>query len=46
MTEKGTRINIVFKKDKDNLFAENCDDQSVQNVLTIYIQPTEGFHFQ
>lgn len=43
MTEKGTRINIVFKKDKDNLFAENCDDQSVQNVLTIYIQPTEGF---
>ncbi|TKV34744.1 glucose-6-phosphate dehydrogenase, partial [Citrobacter sp. TBCS-11] len=43
MTEKGTRINIVFKKDPDNLFADNCDDQSVQNILTIYIQPTEGF---
>ncbi|PCR99614.1 glucose-6-phosphate dehydrogenase [Lactococcus fujiensis] len=42
MTEKGTRINIVFKKSEDNLFAGSCDEP-VQNVLTIYIQPTEGF---
>ncbi|MFC4653112.1 glucose-6-phosphate dehydrogenase [Lactococcus nasutitermitis] len=42
MTEKGTRINIIFKKDVDNLFAEN-DETPEQNVLTIYIQPTEGF---
>lgn len=43
MTEKGTRINIVFKKEENNLFAGNCEDEPVQNVLTIYIQPTEGF---
>ncbi|RZI49363.1 glucose-6-phosphate dehydrogenase [Lactococcus kimchii] len=43
MTEKGTRINIVFKQDSENLFAGNCDDEPAQNVLTIYIQPTEGF---
>ncbi len=43
MTEKGTRINIVFKQDAENLFADNCSDKPVQNVLTIYIQPTEGF---
>jgi len=43
MTEKGTRINIVFKKDPDNLFAGNCDDEQSPNILTIYIQPTEGF---
>ena len=42
MTEKGTRINIIFKKSKNNLFEGSCDEP-VQNVLTIYIQPTEGF---
>lgn len=42
MTEKGTRINIVFKKSDDNLF-DTSYGQPVQNVLTIYIQPTEGF---
>jgi glucose-6-phosphate 1-dehydrogenase len=38
LTEKGTRINIIFKADACPLF-----DNSEQNVLTIYIQPTEGF---
>ncbi|WP_303974548.1 glucose-6-phosphate dehydrogenase [Streptococcus merionis] len=38
MTEKGTRVNIIFKPTK-NIFGQDFD----QNVLTIYIQPTEGF---
>ncbi|MBB5887800.1 glucose-6-phosphate dehydrogenase [Lactovum miscens] len=38
LTEKGTRINVVFKNESNPLF-ENVQ----QNVLTIYIQPTEGF---
>ncbi|VDG19725.1 glucose-6-phosphate dehydrogenase [Lactiplantibacillus mudanjiangensis] len=37
LTEKGTRINIVFKNLTDNT------DLATKNVLTIYIQPTEGF---
>jgi len=37
LTEKGTRINIVFK----NLTANASI--ATQNILTIYIQPTEGF---
>ncbi|MFC6165438.1 glucose-6-phosphate dehydrogenase [Lactiplantibacillus dongliensis] len=37
LTEKGTRINIVFK----NLTANAAI--ATQNILTIYIQPTEGF---
>ena len=41
LTEKGTRINILFKNDQ-NIF--NQDIQ--QNILTIYIQPTEGFSLQ
>ncbi|MGM0239163.1 MULTISPECIES: glucose-6-phosphate dehydrogenase [Enterococcus] len=48
MTEKGTRINIVFKQVPVNVFNFNNEsDNNVQlaeqNVLTIYIQPTEGF---
>lgn len=38
LTEKGTRITIVFKKAED-IFGQNAQE----NVLTIYIQPTEGF---
>lgn len=38
LTEKGTRINILFKKNK-NIFNQAIE----QNILTIYIQPTEGF---
>lgn len=38
MTEKGTRVNIVFKPTK-NIFGQTFEP----NVLTIYIQPTEGF---
>lgn len=38
LTEKGTRVTIVFKKAED-IFGEHAE----QNVLTIYIQPTEGF---
>jgi len=37
LTEKGTRINVVFK----NL--TNNSDIATKNILTIYIQPTEGF---
>ena len=38
MTEKGTRVNIVFKE-MPSIFGQVVDN----NVLTIYIQPTEGF---
>ncbi|GFH40926.1 glucose-6-phosphate dehydrogenase [Lactococcus insecticola] len=41
LTEKGTRINIVFKNDA-NIFSQEV----AQNILTIYIQPTEGFSLQ
>ena len=48
LTEKGTRINIVFKQVPINVFkddtCEECDKTDLPpNVLTIYIQPTEGF---
>lgn len=47
MTEKGTRINIVFKQVPVNVFnfeqAEVDGEELPQNILTIYIQPTEGF---
>lgn len=48
LTEKGTRINIVFKQVPVNVFKtsvdEPCEDTILPpNVLTIYIQPTEGF---
>lgn len=42
MTEKGTRIDIVFKSLPINLFT-NQDQPLGQNILTIYIQPIEGF---
>ena len=47
LTEKGTRINIVFKQVPVNVFKSAIGTKSNQqlepNVLTIYIQPTEGF---
>ncbi|MHC5215915.1 glucose-6-phosphate dehydrogenase [Enterococcus sp. LJL128] len=48
LTEKGTRINIVFKQVPINVFKddiEHCEEKNdlPPNVLTIYIQPTEGF---
>lgn len=48
LTEKGTRINIVFKQVPINVFRTNLEDPCETkdlppNVLTIYIQPTEGF---
>ncbi|MDR0691052.1 MAG: glucose-6-phosphate dehydrogenase [Streptococcaceae bacterium] len=43
LTEKGTRINIIFKKVLENLFDEQSNSMASPNVLTIYIQPTEGF---
>ncbi len=46
MTEKGTRINVVFKQVPVNVFHFDNEDVSpelAENVLTIYIQPTEGF---
>lgn len=48
LTEKGTRINIVFKQVPINVFKDavgsSCKQKQLSpNVLTIYIQPTEGF---
>ncbi len=48
LTEKGTRINIVFKQVPVNVFKDDIDKCGEKtdlppNVLTIYIQPTEGF---
>lgn len=48
LTEKGTRIHIVFKPTPINVFREanapiDENDTGLRNVLTIYIQPTEGF---
>ncbi|MGX7195581.1 glucose-6-phosphate dehydrogenase [Enterococcus olivae] len=48
LTEKGTRINIVFKQVPVNVFKDSvggsCEQKQLSpNVLTIYIQPTEGF---
>jgi glucose-6-phosphate 1-dehydrogenase len=49
LTEKGTRINIVFKQVPLNVFkTDSTQAQAAKadlppNILTIYIQPTEGF---
>lgn len=48
LTEKGTRINIVFKQVPINVFKDSvggsCKQKNLApNVLSIYIQPTEGF---
>ncbi|MHC5269055.1 glucose-6-phosphate dehydrogenase [Enterococcus sp. LJL98] len=48
LTEKGTRINVVFKQVPVNLFKSEvgtiCEQPTLEpNILTIYIQPTEGF---
>ncbi len=48
MTEKGTRINVVFKSTPINIFRNKEEDIKAvpdmpKNILTIYIQPTEGF---
>lgn len=48
LTEKGTRINIVFKQVPINVFKDDVEECTQKNdlppnVLTIYIQPTEGF---
>ncbi len=45
LSEKGTRINIVFKSTPVNVFreADTTHTELPDNILTIYIQPTEGF---
>lgn len=48
LSEKGMRINIVFKQVPVNVFKtsinKSCRDTSLlPNILTIYIQPTKGF---
>lgn len=47
LTERGTRINIVLKQVPINLFQDANEPEEKPNlkpnVLTIYIQPTEGF---
>ncbi|KXT79183.1 Glucose-6-phosphate 1-dehydrogenase [Streptococcus sp. DD13] len=42
LTEKGTRISITFKKEV-GFFHSDIEKDIEPNVLTIYIQPTEGF---
>ena len=42
MPEKSTRIDIVFKSLPINLFSDKNQPLG-QNILTIYIQPIEGF---
>ena len=46
LREKGTQINIQFKNMPLNLFNDNHSVPLEPNVLTIYIQPTEGFSLQ
>ncbi len=46
MAEKGTQINVVFKNVPLNLFSEDVDEDLPPNVLSIFIQPTEGFSLQ
>lgn len=46
MAEKGTQINVVFKNVPLNLFSEDVEEELPPNVLTIFIQPTEGFSLQ
>ncbi|MGX4685577.1 glucose-6-phosphate dehydrogenase [Vagococcus sp. JNUCC 83] len=44
LTEKGTRINIIFKTTPINIFRSVDQSETLpENILTIYIQPTEGF---
>lgn len=38
LTEKGTHVKVIFKQ-LDSIFGQSLEP----NVLTIYIQPTEGF---
>ncbi|ALV21316.1 MULTISPECIES: glucose-6-phosphate dehydrogenase [Carnobacterium] len=46
LAEKGTQIDIEFKNVPLNLFNDNSDEPLPPNVLTIYIQPTEGFSLE
>lgn len=46
LREKGTQINIQFKNMPLNLFNDDHSVPLEPNVLTIYIQPTEGFSLQ
>ncbi|MGX7030369.1 glucose-6-phosphate dehydrogenase [Vagococcus zengguangii] len=44
LSTKAARINIVFKATPTNIFSqEDICEKLPQNILTIYIQPTEGF---
>lgn len=45
LAEKGTQIDIEFKNVPLNLF-DNNDEPLPANILTIYIQPTEGFSLE
>ncbi len=46
LRQKGTQINIQFKSMPLNLFSDDHTEALEPNVLTIYIQPTEGFSLQ
>ncbi|MGB6179159.1 glucose-6-phosphate dehydrogenase [Carnobacterium sp.] len=45
LAEKGTQIDIEFKNVPLNLF-DNNEEPLPANILTIYIQPTEGFSLE
>lgn len=47
LAKKATRVDIVFKQLPMNIFQSvNKQDNLAENVLTIYIEPTEGFTLQ
>ncbi len=44
LAQKATRVDVVFKQVPQNIFkAASDNDELAPNVLTIYIEPTEGF---
>lgn len=47
LARKSTQINVVFKNVQTNIFkATGADDSNLnQNVLTLFIEPDQGYHF-
>ncbi|QHM65896.1 Glucose-6-phosphate 1-dehydrogenase [Pediococcus pentosaceus] len=43
LTKKSTQINIVFKNDDQNIFAKDASEKLKTNVLTMHIEPDQGF---
>lgn len=43
LTKKSTQVNIVFKNNDKNIFSDNPDEKLETNVLTMHIEPDQGF---